>query len=151
MSGDIHLYHTLDGGEIEVAGGEVRTTGGLESLVYLSLFGGNANDSAAENDPLQWWGNFIELDAARKYRSRTQNVLRSLPVSTGNLRKLQQAISLDLQDLQTRGIITGADVSLYLEDRNRVCITLVIHGDSESLELIYQLNWEADIEARQNV
>ena len=78
---DVLLSQTADGGEITVANGQVALTGGLESAVYLSIFGGNDSDSGQESTaPKQWWGNLDEPDPAGRYRGQTQYLLRALPL-----------------------------------------------------------------------
>jgi phage gp46-like protein len=93
---DVRLFHTADGGEIELARGSTMADG-LETAVYLSLFGGNERDSGlSADDHLQWWGNLSELDQQRQYRSETQHLLRSLPAIPANLRRIEDALTRDL-------------------------------------------------------
>ena len=52
--GDVLLYHTPDGGEIEMVNGLVTMSGGLETMAYLCLFGGNEEDDGRPgHDQLQ--------------------------------------------------------------------------------------------------
>lgn len=95
---DVRLFQTNDGGEVSfVNGSPVLSQDGYESAVYLSLFGGNEKDSGIDGDkPRQWWGNLSESDPARTYRSETQNLLRSLPATAGNLKRVEDAANRDL-------------------------------------------------------
>lgn len=94
---DVLLFHTVDGGEIEILGGQPTMSDGLATSAYLSLFGGNEDDAVLDGTlHLSWWGNFDELEAARQYRSQTQHLLRALPARAANLRRVEDAAKADL-------------------------------------------------------
>lgn len=94
---DVLLFHTVDGGEIEFIGGEPTMSDGLETSAYLSLFGGNDDDANLDGTAhLQWWGNLGENDGSKHYRSETQYLLKSLPATSANLRRLEDAVKRDL-------------------------------------------------------
>ena len=94
---DFLIVHEPDGGEVMIENGRVELTDGPESAVYLSLFGGNEEDSGGYGDARkQWWGNLDETDPARCYRSETQYLLKSLPLIPANLRRLEDAAERDL-------------------------------------------------------
>lgn len=121
---DVRLFHVSDGGEIEIAGGLVTMADGLETAVYLSLFGGNERDSGIEGDaPLQWWGNLTEAEAARQYRSETQHLVRSLPAIPANLRRIEDAVMRDLAWMDGE-IARGIEALASIPARNRVQIDL---------------------------
>lgn len=118
------LFHTADGGEIEIVGGLITMSDGLETAVYLSLFGGNERDSGIEGDaPLQWWGNLTEAEAARQYRSETQHLVRSLPAIPANLRRIEDAVMRDLAWMDGE-IARGIEALASIPARNRVQIDL---------------------------
>lgn len=94
---DVALRHTDNGGEIEATNGLLTLDDGLYGAVYLSLYGGNVDDSGSNGDkPRQWWGNLSELESAGTYRSETQNALRSLPLVPASLRQIEDAVKRDL-------------------------------------------------------
>lgn len=94
---DVLFFNTADGGEVEVVNGVMTLDDGWATAAYLSLFGGNSEDSGDEAEgPLQWWGNVGETDPARKYRSEFQYLLTSLPAITSNLVRLEEAAVRDL-------------------------------------------------------
>ena len=66
------MVQSLDGGEIILEDGLVQMNGDLNTSIYLALFGGNIEDTGADNDPNEYWGNALETDANFKYRSETQ-------------------------------------------------------------------------------
>ena len=105
QQGDVLLVQTDDGGDITVENGLVEMTGGIETTVYLSLFGG-------DEDGLAWWGD-------DSYTSNLQIALTTLPLITGNLVRFEQAAELDLADLGVQTTITASIPAL-----NRLRITI---------------------------
>lgn len=94
---DVRMVHTADGGTIVATNGVFELADGLFNAVYLSLFGGNERDSGLQaDDRQQWWGNFVEPDAAKRYRSETQALLRSLPAIPANMKRVEEAAGRDL-------------------------------------------------------
>jgi hypothetical protein len=65
-------------------------SGGLETSAYLSLFGGNEDDAGLSDKTMQWWGN-VGAEQAKQYRSETQNLLKSLPLTSSNLLRVEAA------------------------------------------------------------
>ena len=79
QQGDVVLFQSLDDGEIVIEGGLATMDGGLQTAVYLSLFGGNEDDDGLAQNPKTWWANLDENQPVLRYRSRLQNLLRSIP------------------------------------------------------------------------
>lgn len=123
---DVRLFHTPDGGDIEITGGLVTMSDGLETAVYLSLFGGNERDSGLQSDDsLQWWGNLDERDEDKKYRSETQALLRSLDPTPANLRRIEDAVARDLDWLK-REIASRLEVSVSIPRLRAISIDVAV-------------------------
>lgn len=140
QQGDVVLYQTPDDGDISVSDGVVRMDGGLQTAVYLSLFGGNITDPGDGNTAQQWWGNIGETDV---YRSETQYLLRSIPPIPANLLRVEDAAARDLAWMVTAGAATAVSVSASMPGLNRVSIVVDITADGTSEQLIFLENWEA--------
>lgn len=126
---DVKLVQTENDGDI------AGMSSGLETAAYLSLFGGN-------DDGSDWWGNKLETQQARMERSETQELLRSLPVTTNNLRRIEEAVKRDLRWMMTERAARDLDVSVTLGDRNRVDIVVTLDGDEA---LRFSENWKQDL------
>lgn len=88
---------TSDGGEITCVGGVVLTDEGVSTAAYISLFGGNQEDSGnQEDDAVQFWGNLLEEDTTRHIRSRFGYLVDNLPATTANLARLKAAAESDV-------------------------------------------------------
>jgi hypothetical protein len=141
QQGDVKLFQTDDDGEITVIDGIVEMSGGLETTVYLALFGGNEDDDGRDENVHNWWGNLDENEPAKQYRSETQNLIESIPATTFNLKRVEDAANRDLA-FMTPDIATTVDVSVTIPALNRVKFTITINGD-ETVEFVE--NWKASL------
>lgn len=100
---DVRLYQASgDGGETTWINGQPVTAEGLETAAYLSLFGGNQDDSGlTDGEAVMWWANFEEPVAARRQRSQLQSLLRGIPATPSNLLRLEDAATADLAWMTT--------------------------------------------------
>lgn len=135
---DIYFFHGDDGGDIHFVGGVATMSDGLEAAAYLSLFGGNEDDSGQPADQRrQWWGNFGESDPARQYRSQTQWCLFNLPPTTGNLRRLEAAAKNDLAWMLDAGFAREVSAVATMPARNRIKLATkveVLNGETYRFE-----------------
>lgn len=143
QQGDVKLFQTGDGGEIVVDGGIVEMSGGLETAVYLSLFGGNEDDDGRDENPHTWWGNLDEIDPARRYRSETQNLLRAIPATSNNLRRIEDAATRDLAWLESSNVTSSVQVEATIPGVNRVKLTIDIEAYGEKFRFEFVENWKA--------
>jgi phage gp46-like protein len=128
---DVRMHHTVDGGEITITNGRVDVGPGLRTAAYLSLFGGNADDSGlVADDPNQWWGNVDEGDTVKHLRSETQHLLRALPATSGNLRRIEEAAARDLAWLVDTGVADSVDAVASMPGLNRIALDVeIVVGD----------------------
>jgi len=121
---DVLLRETPDGGDITVEAGLFLLSDGLETAAYLSMFGGNEQDSGAADSTEQWWGNLSEPEPARTYRSETQYLLRSLPAIPANLLRIEQAAARDLQWMIDEGVVKSVKVAARIPGLHRVVVDI---------------------------
>lgn len=142
---DVLMFQTVDGGEIEIIGGRVTADNPPATAAYLSLFGGNERDgNIAATDELQWWGNLIEDDQSRIYRSETQHLLRSLPAVTSNLARIDDAASRDLA-----WMVAELDATITVASSIPALNRIKIAGTIEILGRVYTFSfvelWETGV------
>ena len=142
QQGDILLFQTDDGGDIAVEDGLVRMSGGLETAAYLSLFGGNEGDDGRERSPANWWGN-LGQPAERQYRSGTQHLLQSIPATSGNLRRIEDAASRDLAWFTEQKVASSVTVSASIPGVNRVQVSIVIEAVGVESDFTFVNNWKS--------
>ena len=143
QQGDVLLCQTNDDGEINVEGGIVEMSGGLETAAYLSLFGGNEDDDGRPDNPFTWWANIDEVDPSREYRSETQNLLQALAATTGNLRRVEDAANRDLAWFTQNNVASSVSVSASIPGLNKIKLTIDLEAVGEESRFEFVENWKA--------
>ena len=141
--GDVLLRQTNDDGDIAIVNGVVEMTGGFETSVYLSLFGGNVDDDGRRDNPNGWWGNLLETDSKFRYVSRTQNLLGSLPLNSANVIRIKRAAEADLEWFTREDVASSVEVAVSLPGLNRVNISGSIFAEGEEFRFSFTENWKA--------
>ena len=136
---DVLLFQTDDDGEINIDNGLVELTNTPATMAYLCLFGGNEDDDGSADSTLGWWGNLNETDLSFRYISETQYLLRSLPATSSNLRRLEDAARRDLSVFISSGTASTVDVSASVPALNKIRFMITI--DNIDIELIE--SWES--------
>lgn len=134
---DVNIFHTTDNGEITIENGTVGLTNTLGPAVYLSMFGGNADDDGRADNPLKYWGNIDEADPAYWARSETQHLLQSLPAIPANLRRIEDAAGRDLFWVTDTGAGNVMTISASIPGLNK--ITILVNIDDVPYK--YTENW----------
>lgn len=137
---DVRLYEADgDGGEIDWVNGRAVLDDGIYTAVYLSLWGGNDDDSG-DDDGLarQWWGNLGEGEESRKYRSRTQSLLRALPAVPANIKRIEDAATSDLSWMVSERIATALSVVVGIPAMNRVRLTVNLAANGQAYSFTFE-------------
>ena len=140
---DVLLFQTVDDGDINIVGGITELTGGFDTSFYLSLFGGNFEDDGTQDNRKGWWGNLLENEPEGKYVSRTQNLLRGLPASPANLRRIEEAVLRDLQWYLDTGIADDIEAVATIPEFGKIKISGSVTVQGEKLQFDFIENWKA--------
>ena len=146
QKGDVLLCQTNDNGDINIENGIVEMSCGLETAAYLSLFGGNfedANISTLNKVPMTWWGNVEEIELSKQYRSQAQHLLQSIPLTTGNLLRIEEACKKDLQWFLDDKVASSVDVSASIIGLNKISISITIEAKGEESSFEFVENWRS--------
>lgn len=136
---DVVLYQLEDGGEITCVAGQIAMDDGVATAVYLSLFGGNEDDSGSDADmPREWWGNKDARNPQETYRSETQYLLRSLSITSGNIRHVEDAVAHDLAWMAESELASfvGAEVSIPALNTVKILVKVEIQQVEFVLEFV---------------
>lgn len=145
QQGDVLLFQTPDNGDVRVIDGLVQMSSGLETAAYLSLFGGNDQDDGLVDNNQTWWGNLGENRDAYEYRSETQNLLESLPATSGNLRRIEESAKRDLEWFVTENVASSVSVSASIPTLNTVKINININAVGSEASFTFIENWKAAV------
>ncbi len=135
MNKDVFIFDTADGGDITQ---DLAIRDGLESSVYLSLFGGNVKDDGRENNAFKWWGNIGENNPPRQYRSETAYLLATVPPTPSNLRRVEDAAGRDLAWCITEAVSKTVKVVASMPKLNFVKLVVALEGISP---LEFRAHW----------
>lgn len=92
---DALLTFTPDGLEMQISQGVVAVAQWVESAIVLSFIG-NSDDPGLANASRQYWANLLARHSHQKLRSEFAHLADGLPITSGNLRKMQEAAERDL-------------------------------------------------------
>lgn len=138
---DVLLFDTPDGGEIEIVQGRTTMERGYRTAAYLSILGGNADDSGGPGGlSKQWWGNLTEPDPAKRLRSETQHLLMTRAATPANLKLLEDAAGRDLAWITGFGVeeirVEGA-----MPRPNFVELAIELDVDGQTVDLNISTPW----------
>jgi phage gp46-like protein len=138
---DVRLYQTPDGGEIALFNGQVVLDDGLSSAVYLSLFGGNEDDSGLDGALAKsWWANNLQSDKQLVLHSETQHLLRSIPAIPASLQRIEDAVTRDLAWV-VDDLSATVEAHATMPALNRVAIAVSITIDGTKTDFVFKEPW----------
>ena len=133
----VALFQTPDDGDIKYdARGTIATDSGLVTAAYLSLFGGNESG-------YDWWGDLLDSDPARKYPAETQRLLTSIPLTSYNLRRVEDAARRDLAWFIDSRAASVVDVAASVPRRDTLQLDIKIGAYGEETQFTFVENWRA--------
>ncbi len=130
-----------DGGSVQFIGGEPVRSGGLSGAVYISMFGGNQLDDGTPDSKLQWWGNHVGSD--EDIHGRTGTLLQTLPMTSTNLRRVEETVLIDLDWMLTLGVASEISVAASMAASRFLILIITINSLNTSESYKYRLNWAA--------
>jgi phage gp46-like protein len=150
---DVRLFQTDNDGDIELDASGIITSQGLESAVYLSLFGGNEGDDGSDaTASLQWWGNRLDPDNTdRQYRSQTQAVLLGgMPMTSSTLQGLRVALANDLAWL-VPSIADAVEIEVSVTAPKRVRILVEVTASDKTYPFEFPQEWGVGVPKEETV
>jgi phage gp46-like protein len=141
QQGDVLLFQTTDGGDVIIENGMMEMTGSFETALYLSLYGGNEDDDGTPTN--NWWGNIDETEPSKEYHSNTQHIIDGLPASSANLRRLEDAMLVDLAWFEDEGIANEITSSARISTLHHVDLSATITAEGVETSFQFTDNWKA--------
>jgi len=133
---DVLFADTSDGGDIFYdENSNLKITNGLDTAIYLCLFGGNLDDDGSTaSDKLQWWGNDGEPDD-RRFRSRFHGLLMGQPFSSALRLRLEEAAKYDIKAGIPYVSSVDVDISMSVKRLDAEIRVYLRDGSEEYVEL----------------
>ena len=130
QSGDLRLIPSIDGARVDFSGGQPLMDQGLETAVYISLFG------------VDYWGNALE-EPGIQLQSRIPEIVARSTVSNRARLEIEQAATDSLAWMLTEGVAAGVQASAIITGVSTVELTVTIEQPSAPREVLrYQINWQ---------
>jgi len=143
---DLQFQDTKEGGDLVVKGSDLKLTQGWDTMLFLSLFGGNVEESTdgsrTEGEiPEDYWANSLLFggNPGLQFNSRTVRVLQEQQLSKDTIFNLEQAARADLDQLQQFATIE-VSAELLSPDSAQLNITITEPGNQEGG--LYQFLWD---------
>ena len=115
---DLFVTEILGYGDLQMNGNDVAQAYGLESLPFLSLFGGSG----------AWWGNALMKDDSTKFISLTEKALSEVALNSAGRITIEQAIKSDLAYIKKISPDTTIDIQTSIISDDRLEIRIRING-----------------------
>jgi phage gp46-like protein len=147
FQGDLLLEDTPDGGNIRIDDGLFVSDQSFNTAVYLSLFGGNKDDTGKVKNNKTWWGNMLpETSDTEKLVSRFQSIILGLPMTTKNIQEAETAAMLDLSWITDEGIADEILVDGRAGNSNKFFLRVDIRAAGKSIyDNTFSLFWKIGI------
>jgi phage gp46-like protein len=147
FEGDLLLYDTPDGGDVNIENGLFINDQSFNTAVYLSLFGGNKDDNGKVKNRKTWWGNMLDgTSESEKLISRFQSVIFGSPMTTKNIQRAESEANLDLKWIIDEGIADKITVYGSAVTRNKFSLYVMIQDNGKSIyENTFAIFWKAGI------
>jgi phage gp46-like protein len=147
FEGELLLIETPDGGDCVLTDGLLNADRAFSTAVYISLFGGNKEDSGKVKNKKTWWGNTLRgTPGNEKIVSRFQALTRSVPLTVKNIKDAEAAALLDLQWIKDEGIGDEIKATGTTERKNRFRLAIYISKAGATVfENGYGMLWEGGL------
>lgn len=144
---DLALHETGNGGDIEIRGNDVDTTGSIFNLIYMGLFGGNpaASTTGEELETEQrqdWWANglLFQDEPNIQMNSTLEQVLKEVALNSSGRLKIEEAVKSDLKFLDE---IAEISVETEITDIDKIQITILAQEPDNIQEQAFVFIWDA--------
>ena len=143
FEGDVYLVATPDGGDIVIEDGLVKDCHNFDTAVFLSLFGGNENDTDGREKET-WWGNLIPGTKREEWmQSEFGAMVTGYPLTSGNIQKAKAAAERDLDWIKSEAGADKINVSLAAESAKSVLLSARITQNGKKVGGgVYEFQWQ---------
>lgn len=147
FAGDVLLSGTDGMGNIVIEDGLVKDCRNFSAAVYLSLFGGNARDSAGRENET-WWGNLIPgTKKNEKLISSFYAIVNGLPLNSNNIKKAVAAAKDDLGWMLKEGIADEIETAIFATNAKKVELTVhITKNGADVFKDTYGFQWQGAID-----
>lgn len=144
---DIALYETGSGGDFFIKNNDLSLTNTLLNNIYISLFGGNVEDSTTGFEiegqlRSDWWANSLIFseEKQKQFNSETERVLNNIVLNSSGRIEVKRAVENDLKHLKSFAKILVDTTVLSL---NKIAIFVKITSLDNEEEKTIKIIWDS--------
>lgn len=144
---DIALYETGSGGDFFVENNDLSLSNTLVNNIYISLFGGNIEDSTTGFEiegqlREDWWANSLIFSEQkqRQFNSETERILRNAVLNSSGRIEVIRAVENDLKHLKSFAKIL---VDTTVLSSNKIVIFVKITSLDNEEEKTIKIIWDS--------
>ena len=126
---DMALLNSLGGGDIKIINGDSIPDNGLETAVFITLFGSDLRNEG-------FYGDAYSTFEAEKLNGDFQKLL-SEPITSSNLLRLEDSAKKDLDWMIRDGLVSEIIVSIIVLGINKIKITIDF-SEGSSFSFLWQ-------------
>lgn len=142
---DISLFESGSGGDFAVVNNDLLMGESLFQQVYLSLFGGNVEESTKQfylenEERFDYWGNSLLWNdiKTKQFNSETERTIKNVVLNSAGRVSILQAIEKDIEYLKPVANLS-AEVEILDRSQIRIIITLTDKTNQQDklLQILY--------------
>lgn len=144
----IKLISDLTTGQLS-AEGKIKLDAGLETSIFISLFGGNVGGVTTNNrkpagvENKDYFGNLYLKEMNKPlFNSKFESFLKENALTSGNLKTLRQHALSDLEWLVSNKAVKSFEIEFEIEAVNRIKIGITAKQPDKT-EKKYQYLWSS--------
>lgn len=144
---DLALHETGNGGDIQLQGNDLVTTGSIFNQIYMGIFGGNpaASTTGTELDTeqrLDWFGNglLFQDEPEIQQNSTLERTLNEVALNSSGRLQIEEAVKADLAFLRD---VAEISVETSVTDIDRIQITILVQEPDNIQEQSFIFIWDA--------
>jgi len=144
---DLALHETGNGGDIQLKGSDLVTTGAIFNQIYMGIFGGNpaASTTGRELETEQrvdWFGNglLFQDQPEIQQNSITERTLREVALNSSGRLQIEEAVKTDLEFLRD---FAEVSVETAVIDIDKIQITILAQELDNIQEQSFIFIWDA--------
>lgn len=148
---DLHIYESGNGGEMLMLNGDLVMAETLYQTIYISLFGGNVEQSTSgnenENDEIvgaerfDYWANSLLWKdlKPKQFNSETEKTLRNVTINSNGRLKIKSAVDNDLVFLKK---IIKFESNVLILGVDKIKIEIIISEVKNQSNRVFQFIWD---------
>lgn len=138
---DLLIKETMNGGDSQLQAGDLVLTYGIETAMYVAMFGGNpghsTNTRQLEKENLDWFGNSLLFPNSPliQINSETEYVLRTVALNSSGRIDIENAIKRDLDFIKAFGKLS-VSVSIVSDDFIKAELKVLLNSGVEKVKIV---------------